>query len=80
VLVVLSPGAGDMKLQRLEQGFVQKNDRPMKKKLWTYFFYFGKLKMSNTWRYALFLLPILFWELPNHKICQLEFGKLLEML
>jgi hypothetical protein len=45
-----------------------------------FFYYFGKLKMPNTWRYALFLLFILFWELPNHKICQVEFDKLLEML
>jgi hypothetical protein len=29
----------------------------MNKKLWTYFFDFGKSKMPNTWRCALFFTP-----------------------
>jgi hypothetical protein len=36
--------------------------------------------MANYWRYNLFAFAIWFKHLPNHKICQVRFGKLLEML
>jgi len=35
--------------------------------------------MANYWRYNLFVFVIWFKHLPNHKICQVKFGKLLEM-
>ena len=44
------------------------------------FFLFAKSKIENYWRRTVFLLGIYFWELANHKICQIKFGKLLEML
>ena len=44
------------------------------------FFSFDKSKIGNYLRGAVFLLGIYFWELSNHKICQVKFGKLLEML
>jgi hypothetical protein len=36
--------------------------------------------MTNYWRESIFSLGIYFRELLNHKICQVNFGKLLEML
>ena len=36
--------------------------------------------MANSWRWSSFWLGIYFSKLPNHKICQVNFGKLLEML
>ena len=48
--------------------------------MWMRFFSFAKSKIGNYWRWAVFLLGIYFWELSNHKICQVKFGKLLEML
>ena len=47
--------------------------------LWA-FFCFGKLKIANSWTWALFLLGILFWELAKHLICEVKDSKLLEML
>ena len=44
------------------------------------FFSFAKSKIGNYWRGAVYLLGIYFLELANHKICQVKFGKLLEML
>jgi hypothetical protein len=48
--------------------------------LWAFIFHFAKSKIVNSWRGAIFLLSILFWELANHKICQVKNSKLLEML
>jgi hypothetical protein len=36
--------------------------------------------MTNYWRYKIISLGIYFTHLSNHKICQVNFGKLLEML
>jgi hypothetical protein len=36
--------------------------------------------MTNSWRESIFSLAIYFSKLPNHDICQVNFGKLLEML
>ena len=46
----------------------------------SFFFLFAKSKIENYWRRTVFLLGIYLWELANHKICQIKFGKLLEML
>jgi hypothetical protein len=43
-------------------------------------FLFYQVQMANSWRESIFLLAIHFSELPNHDICQVNFGKLLEML
>jgi hypothetical protein len=43
-------------------------------------FLFYQVQMVNSWRESIFLLAIYFSELPNHNICQVNFGKLLEML
>jgi hypothetical protein len=36
--------------------------------------------MANSWRESIFSLAIYFSELPNYDICQVNFGKLSEML
>jgi hypothetical protein len=43
-------------------------------------FLFYQVQMANSWRESIFLLAIYFSKLPNHDICQVNFGKLLEML
>jgi hypothetical protein len=43
-------------------------------------FLFYQVQMANSWRESIFSLAIYFSELPNHDICQVNFGKLLEML
>jgi len=43
-------------------------------------FLFGKLKIENYWREPIFNLAYYFSNLPKHNICQVNFGKLLEML
>ena len=45
-----------------------------------FFFGFGKLKIANSWTWALFLLGILFCELAKHLICEVKDSKLLKML
>jgi hypothetical protein len=44
------------------------------------FFCFGKLEIGNRWRELIFNLAYSFSNLPKHNICQVTFGKLLEML
>jgi hypothetical protein len=41
---------------------------------------FWKQNLPNCWRWDLFSLPILFWELANNEIWETKFAKLLEML
>jgi hypothetical protein len=36
--------------------------------------------MANSWRWAVFFLPISFWELPNNEIWETKNEKLLELL
>jgi hypothetical protein len=43
-------------------------------------FLFYQVQMTNSWRETIFSLAIYFSNLPNHDICQVNFGKLLEML
>jgi hypothetical protein len=43
-------------------------------------FLFYQVQMANSWRGSIFSLVIYFSKLPNHDICQVNFGKLLEML
>jgi hypothetical protein len=38
-------------------------------------FLFYQIQMANSWRESIFLLAIYFSELPNHDICQVNFGK-----
>jgi hypothetical protein len=42
-------------------------------------FLFYQVQMANSWRESIFLLTIYFSKLPNHDICQVNFGKLLKM-
>jgi hypothetical protein len=74
-------GARGGVLRMRDQGFHAKTVPPDEKNSsWAIFFEFGKSNMPNSRRWALFLLPILFWELANNKICQTKNSKLLEML
>ena len=59
--------------------FVEKK-QAVKKNLRVHKSNIGKVKMPNYWKRVVFLLSIWFWELANHKICQIDFSKLLEML
>jgi hypothetical protein len=43
-------------------------------------FLFYQVQMANSWRESIFSLAIYFNELLNHDICQVNFGKLLEIL
>jgi hypothetical protein len=43
-------------------------------------FLFYQVQMANSWRESIFSLVIYLSKLPNHDICQVNFGKLLEML
>jgi hypothetical protein len=43
-------------------------------------FLFYQVQMTNSWRESIFSLAIYFSKLPNHDICQVNFGKLLEMI
>jgi hypothetical protein len=47
---------------------------------WASFLKFSKPRMPNCWREPLFELPVLACDLPKHKIYQLIFRELLEML
>jgi hypothetical protein len=49
-------------------------------RLLTGLFLFYQVQMTNSWRESIFSLAIYFSKLPNHDICQVNFGKLLEML
>jgi hypothetical protein len=72
-------GGGVLRMRN--QGFHAKIVPPNEKNSsWAFFLEFGKSNMPNSWRGALFLLPILLWELANNKICQTKNSKLLEML
>jgi hypothetical protein len=49
-------------------------------RMWACFFLIWQVKMVNYWRGTIISLDIYFRELPNHKIWQAIFTKLLEML
>jgi len=69
------------RLREGEEGKRAKSSVRGKTILWVFFFFcFAKSKIANSWRRANFLLPISFWDLANHNICQVRNSKLLEML
>jgi len=60
--------------------FAEKKKQAVKKNSRVHKSDIGKLKLPNYWKRVVFLLGLWFWELANHKICQVDFSKLLEML
>jgi hypothetical protein len=55
--VALSPGAGDMKLRRLEGGVCAEKRPADEKKLWTYFFLFWQVKNAKHLEMCSFFTP-----------------------
>jgi hypothetical protein len=47
---------------------------------WTWALFFGKLEIGNCWKELIFNLAYSFSNSSKHNICQVTFGKLLEML
>ena len=71
-------GGGDL-IASGDRDVVPKKNRG-EKSVWTTILIFGESNMGYYWRWSLFFLPILLWELAKHHVLGTNFSVLLEML